>query len=274
MVASRRVLRGLLAWVAAVWVGLAIAPVASSAVPSRPAARAAACTPEVKFGLVDATGCLNAVSTDQWTSTATVNLSGVPLTPAPGTQFVLSAPSASSPGGKLSVNASITIAGVTFEKPGLLNWNLPSGRKGRREERRLYPLRQRREAVRLCHLGFGGDQNRVGFHQREPATVRVQGGAGIHIGPTTSGVSPITINGSPQYTDSRPWVLEARGNVLVFGRQVAEAFLRYRSDNTIGFGFHVNLDFKVASIEGGVVGWIEARTPVRFNVDGSGRVCP
>lgn len=59
----------------------------------------------------------------------------------------------------------------------------------------------------------------------------------------------------------------------MFGRQVADGMFRYRSDNTIDFGFHVNLDFKVASIEGSTAGWIEARTPPRFNVDGSGKVC-
>lgn len=32
-----------------------------------------------------------------------------------------------------------------------------------------------------------------------------KGGAGIHIGPTTNGVAPVTLNGSLQYTDTRPW---------------------------------------------------------------------
>ena len=100
-----------------------------------------------------------------------------------------------------------------------------------------------------------------------------KGAAGINIGPSTNGVAPVTLNGSLQYTDSRPWVLEARGNLQVFGNQVADDFFRYRSDNMIDFGFNLNLDFKVASIEGHLLGWIEARTPLRFNVDGSGKVC-
>jgi hypothetical protein len=100
-----------------------------------------------------------------------------------------------------------------------------------------------------------------------------KGAAGINIGPTTNGVAPVTLTGSVQYTDSRPWVLEANGTLQVFGYQVADGFFRYRSDNTIDFGFNAKLDFKVASVEAHVLGWIEARNPLRFNVDGSGRVC-
>lgn len=106
-----------------------------------------------------------------------------------------------------------------------------------------------------------------------PPPMAFKGGAGINVGPTVNGVAPVTIRGSLQYTDSRPWVLEARGNVAVFGRPVADAFLRYKSDNTIDFGFNLNLDFTVASLSGSVNGWIEARNPIRFNVLGTGRVC-
>jgi hypothetical protein len=106
-----------------------------------------------------------------------------------------------------------------------------------------------------------------------PPPLAFKGGAGLNFGPTTGGVSPLTINGSLQYTDSRPWVLEARGNVLVFGRQVADGLVRYKSDNTIDFGFNANFDFTVASVSGSVNGWIEARNPLRFNVLGTGKVC-
>jgi len=106
-----------------------------------------------------------------------------------------------------------------------------------------------------------------------PPPLAFKGGAGINIGATVGGVTPLTINGSLQYTDSRPWLIEARGNVLVFGRQVADGFLRYKSDNTIDFGFNANFDFKVASVSGSVAGWIEARNPLRFNVLGTGKVC-
>lgn len=106
-----------------------------------------------------------------------------------------------------------------------------------------------------------------------PPPLAFKGGAGLNFGPTTGGVTPLTINGSLQYTDSRPWVIEARGNVLVFGRQVADGLVRYKSDNTIDFGFNANFDFTVASVSGSVAGWIEARNPPRFNVLGTGKVC-
>jgi hypothetical protein len=67
-------------------------------------------------------------------------------------------------------------------------------------------------------------------------------------------------------------VLKVSGNVQVFGYQVADGFFQYRSDNTIDFGFNVNLDFTIALIEGHLLGWIEARQPLPFNVDGSRKV--
>jgi hypothetical protein len=106
-----------------------------------------------------------------------------------------------------------------------------------------------------------------------PPPMAFKGAAGINFGPTVNGTSSLTINGSLQYTDTRPWVIEARGNVQVFGRQVADGLLRYKSDNTIDFGFNANFDFKVASVQGSVAGWIEARNPPRFNVVGNGKVC-
>ena len=106
-----------------------------------------------------------------------------------------------------------------------------------------------------------------------PPPLAFKGGAGVNIGATVNGTAPVTVNGSLQYTDSRPWVIEARGNVQVFGRPVADGFFRYMSDNTIDFGFSANFDFKVASVSGSVAGWVEARTPVRFNVVGNGKVC-
>jgi hypothetical protein len=106
-----------------------------------------------------------------------------------------------------------------------------------------------------------------------PPPLVFKGAVGVNLGPSTNGVAPVTLNGSLQYTDSRPWVIEARGSLQVFGYQIADGFFKYRSDNTIDFGFNVNLDFKIASIEGHLLGWVEARKPLRFNVDGSGKVC-
>jgi hypothetical protein len=409
--------------------GLAL-PVAPTAAAS-PRARLAACTNNVSFGLIQATtsGCLNETTAGHWETTASINLNGITLTPAPGSTLTLDAPTAGSPGGRLSVNTSITVVGVTFEKQGLLKWDLPAGNKG--DEKTVvstgsvngeklfgFPISGSAEirigwdatndlryfkfignlelpkvfkngpeqgaggltatvglrvdtagvhadAVKaqvnnayigslqvknLC-LSFvaGGSSTspcsppRLGaqpFLQCQnpgnvdrwdgsaeiviptadrpsigvwagvqsgqfsyaggqvthlgnsvpiaggiyldhvalavcvtPPPLVFKGEAGINIGPSTNGVAPVTLTGTVQYTDSRPWVLEASGRLEVFSYQVADGFVRYRSDNTIDFGFNANLDFKVASVEAHVAGWIEARTPLRFNVDGSGKVC-
>src|SRR5205085_3566777 len=46
-----------------------------------------------------------------------------------------------------------------------------------------------------------------------PPPLVFKGAAGINIGPTTNGVAPVTLNGSIKYTDSRPWLLAANGNL-------------------------------------------------------------
>ena len=126
---SRRSARRLLAAVAGVLIGVAaISPAPASALQ----ARAAACSQDVAFGLIEATtsGCLNQVSAGQWQTTDTVSLNGVAITPVGGTSLVLTAPTSSSPGGQVSVQTpGITIAGVTFAR-GQVNWNLPAGGKG------------------------------------------------------------------------------------------------------------------------------------------------
>ncbi|HTW10319.1 MAG TPA: hypothetical protein VME46_22635 [Acidimicrobiales bacterium] len=106
-----------------------------------------------------------------------------------------------------------------------------------------------------------------------PAPVKFKGGAGINIGPTVNGKAPLSINGDIAYTDSTPWVLEATGNALVEGDEVANGLLRYTSNGTIDFGFKAEFSFKVASVTGAVAGWIQGASPVRFNVDGTGSVC-
>jgi hypothetical protein len=430
--ALRRSLHLLTAWLTGIVVALTgMGSLVEEAAAAPPRAHLAACTNEVSFGLIDATtaGCLNEVTTGHWETSDTVNLNGIPLTPASGTKLALTAPTTASPGGQLSVNASITVSGVTFEKPGLLNWNLPAGNKG--DEKSVvstgtvngeklfgFPISGSAEirigwdagnglhyfkfigslalpsifkngpeqgaggltatvglrvdtagvhadavkaqvsnayigALQVKNLCFSyvaagsstspcsppslgakpflqcqnpgsvdrwdgsaeivlptadrpavgvwaGVQNGqfsyaggqvTGLGNSVPIAAGVyldhvalavcvtppplvfKGEAGINIGPSTNGVAPVTLTGTVQYTDSRPWVLEASGSLQVFGYQVADGFFRYRSDNTIDFGFNMNLDFKVASVEAHVAGWIEARTPLRFNVDGSGKIC-
>ncbi len=421
----------LLAFAAALTLGLVgLGPAAASAAVARRDAGAAQCSTDVTFGLIEATtgGCLNQVSPGTWDTSDTVNLNGVPLTPAPGTAFVLTAPTAGSPGGRLSVRANIDVAGVKFDG-GLLNWNLPAGGKG--EEKQVvstgtlngeklfgfdisgsaeirigwdatnnlryfkfianlalpsvfkngpeqnaggltatvglrvdsagvhadsvkaavsnaYIGTLQVKSLCLSFVGAGSsttpcspplhgaqplltcaspgnvdrwdgsaeivlptaDKPEIGVwagvqngafsyaggqatHLGEsvplatgvyldnvglalcvtPPPIKFKGAMGIGVGPAINGSSAVTINGSIEYDDTRPWLIEARGDVELFGYRVADGFISYRSDNTIDFGFHVNLDFKVASVESSLDGWIEARNPFRFNVDGSGRIC-
>src|SRR5437868_4919577 len=100
--------------IALMGVGSLVTPAAAT--PAR--ATLAACTNNVSFGLLDAntSGCLNEVAPGRWETTDTVSLNGISLIPVSGTKVVLVAPTAASPGGQLSVDTSITVAGVTFEK--------------------------------------------------------------------------------------------------------------------------------------------------------------
>jgi hypothetical protein len=408
-----------------------VGPVVAPAAAAPPRATLAACTNNVSFGLISAstTGCLDETSTGHWVTSDSISLNGIPLIPAPGTKLTLDAPTTASPGGRLSVDTSITVLGVTFEKQGVLNWNLPAGNKGDEKNvvstgsvngEKLFGFAISGSAeirigwdsannlryfkfignlalpsvfkngpeqgaggltatvglrvdtagvhadsvkaqVSNAYIGslqvknlclsyvasgssttpcsppaFGaapflecqnpgnvsrwdgsaevvlptGDRPSVGVWAGvqngqfsyaggqvthlgnsvplaggvyldhvalavciTPPPMVFKGSAGINIGPSTNGVAPVTLTGSLKYTDSRPWVLEANGSLQVFGYQVADGFFKYRSDNVIDFGFNLNLDFQIASVEAHVLGWIEARKPVRFNVDGSGRIC-
>lgn len=422
-------------WLLAVSVGAvfaftALSPPAVAAAGVRQGATAAQCRTDVTFGLIEATtaGCLDEVSPGTWQTTDTVNLNGVPLTPAPGTELVLDGPTAGAPGGRLMVRANLDVAGVQFDS-GLLSWDLPAGGAGDEKEvvstgtlngEKLFgfdisgsaeirigwdPSNNLRyfkfianlalpsifkngpeqdaggltatvalrvdsagvhaDAVKaevsnayigtlqvknLClsfvaagssvtpcspplydaqplltcespgnvdrwdgsaeivlptadkpEIGvWAGVQNGMFSYAGGQAThlgksvpiatgvyldnvglaicvtpppLKFKGAMGIGIGPEVNGSWPVRINGSIEYDDTNPWLIEARGNVELFGYQVADGFISYRSDNTIDFGFHVNLDFKIASLEAALGGWIEARNPFRFNVDGSGKVC-
>lgn len=88
-----------------------------------------------------------------------------------------------------------------------------------------------------------------------------------------NGKAPVSIDGDISYTDSTPWVLEATGRASVEGTQVADGFLRYTSTGTIDFGFKANFDFSVVKLTGGVAGWVQGGSPVKFNVDGNGSIC-
>ena len=72
----------------------------------------------IAFGLIQATsGCFEQTAPNQWQSSSqSVTINGLPLPPLPGTKLTLTGPTPSSPGGELSVQTSLTVAGVTFAK--------------------------------------------------------------------------------------------------------------------------------------------------------------
>ena len=106
-----------------------------------------------------------------------------------------------------------------------------------------------------------------------PPPLKFTGAAGIRFGPEFKGKQAALLEGQLEYVDSRPWVVSARGSLSLFDRQVAGGHLTYKSSGSLDFGFNAGFDFSVASVSAGVEGWIETRQPVRFNVDGRGRVC-
>ena len=76
-----------------------------------------------------------------------------------------------------------------------------------------------------------------------PAPMTIKGSVGIRFGPSFNGTQAAYLDGSLKYTDSRPWVLEATGSLSLYGKNVANGYLTYKSDNAIDFGFNVSWDF-------------------------------
>lgn len=110
----------------------------------------------------------------------------------------------------------------------------------------------------------------------DPPPFRVKGGAGVSFGPSVGGKSAVRLDGDLYYSDAygnEPWVIRADGRLRLFDKEVASAFFQYQGTGMIDFGFEAGLRFGPASIEGGVNGWIETRSPSRFNVQGHVRVC-
>ncbi|MFL5862434.1 MAG: hypothetical protein ACJ780_16955 [Solirubrobacteraceae bacterium] len=77
------------------------------------------------------TGCFTQGSTDPtlFTTTSAISLNGVPVPPVPGTQVSIHTPTSSAPGGSISVDASITVAGFTLNKT-VITKNFPFGTNG------------------------------------------------------------------------------------------------------------------------------------------------
>lgn len=134
-------------------------------VSAAPASAQGACEKRVAFGLVEATtaGCLTESEPQRWESTDAVTVNGLPLPVAPGTRLVLSGPSERAPGGRLSVETDIRLAGITVHQ-GLLELDLPQGGQGDEAEavafrpaqdQRLFGLSVGGSAA--LRLGYGAD---------------------------------------------------------------------------------------------------------------------
>lgn len=91
-----------------------------------------------------------------------------------------------------------------------------------------------------------------------PAPMKIKGSVGIRFGPEFNGGSAAYLDGSMQYTDNRPWVLEANGKLKLFDKDVAQGKFTYRSDGAIDFGFDVSWNFYgLLDMSGGVTGWYQ-----------------
>jgi hypothetical protein len=172
MAAERRrgsqatLVRGLLGVTVAalVWL-LALSPSLASAASSGPLTASAQCSTDVAFQLIDVTtpGCLDQVSPGTWETTDTVSLNGVSMTPAPGTRLILTAPTQSFPGGRLSVRTDINVDGVRFDG-GQLTWDLPAG--GRGDEKQVVSTGQLNGQKLLGFDISGSAEIRIGWDAR------------------------------------------------------------------------------------------------------------
>lgn len=110
----------------------------------------------------------------------------------------------------------------------------------------------------------------------QPPPFKLKGEIGVAFGPDFNGHKAAKVNGWLEYTDSyngSPWQVRAGGSLELFEREMANAEFSYLSSGMIDFKFHAGYDFKVASINGDVEGWVETVGSKRFNVEGSVRVC-
>jgi hypothetical protein len=131
-------------------------------------ARADQCVKRVAFGLVEATtaGCVTSTAPGRWETGDAVTLNGLPLPVAPGTRLVLSEPTAQSPGGRLEVNTTIALAGITLHQ-GIVAVDLPAGGPGdERDVRTFNPADGQRlfgmpiDGTAALRFGIGADGRR------------------------------------------------------------------------------------------------------------------
>jgi hypothetical protein len=134
-------------------------------VSAAPASAQDTCEKRVAFELVEATtaGCLTQSQPGRWESTDTVTVNGLALPVAPGTRLVLSGPSDAAPGGRLSVETTITLEGITVHQ-GLLEFDLPRGGQGDEADAVSFRPAQDQQLFGLSvggsaalRLGYGAD---------------------------------------------------------------------------------------------------------------------
>src|SRR5262249_17285343 len=110
----------------------------------------------------------------------------------------------------------------------------------------------------------------------DPPPLKVKGGGALSFGPTVNGAPAARLDADGRYQDAhhgQPWFIRADGRLALFNQQVASAYLQYYGSGLVDFGFDAHLAFGPAHIDGGVAGWIETRSPSRFNVQGHVNVC-
>jgi hypothetical protein len=109
-----------------------------------------------------------------------------------------------------------------------------------------------------------------------PAPLKLKGELGVALGPVVNGVAGVQLNGYLEYTaayNRKPWQLKAGGDVTLFGYRAADGEMTYLGTGMLDFKFRAGFDFKVAKINGSVVGWVETTGSKRFNVEGKVEVC-
>ena len=104
----------------------------------------------------------------------------------------------------------------------------------------------------------------------DPPPFRLKGTTGIKFG---SG-GKFYLDGSIEYVNSEPWVIEARGSLSLYDQNVANAKLRYQSTGDIDFAFDARMNFGggAFTLEGDVAGWYQAKDS-KFDVFGRAKVC-
>ncbi len=111
----------------------------------------------------------------------------------------------------------------------------------------------------------------------EPPPFQVKGGAAITLGPSVQGVAAVRIDADMHYSDAwqgTPWFISATGSLTLFDKQVASSYFTYWGSGLIEFGMEGGIEFgDSARILGKLDGWVETRSPSRFNVQGHLEVC-